>query len=113
MSRKKRDNEFSKRTKRDAFVRAGGCCESCGARLSVGKFDYDHIIPHALGGGADLDNCAVLCKQCHNEKTSGKDWPAISKAIRIQDRERGIKKPRTIKAWRRFDGSPVYAGRDR
>lgn len=44
--------EFSKRVMRDAFLRAGGRCEGdgCGARLTPGKFAYDHIIPDALGG---------------------------------------------------------------
>jgi 5-methylcytosine-specific restriction protein A len=105
--------EFSKRTKRDAFVRAEGNCEGCGARLTIGKYHYDHIIPDGLGGEAILDNCAVLCVACHKVKTTTKDVPLIAKTKRIQDRQKGIKKPRTITRWRKFNGSIVNAERER
>lgn len=107
--------EFSKRVMRDAFLRAGGRCEGdgCGARLTPGKFAYDHIIPDALGGEPTLDNCQVLCRACHKEKTGKADIPRIAKTKRISDREKGIRRPRTITRWRRFDGSVVEAGRQR
>jgi 5-methylcytosine-specific restriction enzyme A len=110
-----RRREFSKQVKRDAFLRANGCCEgeNCGAKLSLGKFHYDHQIPDGLGGEPTLENCQVLCAPCHKIKTTKQDVPAIAKTKRIQDRQRGIKKPRTIRSWRRFNGEPVYASRDR
>lgn len=107
--------EFSKQVKRDAFLRANGCCEGkdCGARLHAGKFHYDHIIADGLGGEPTLDNCAVLCTACHGDKTAMHDVPRIAKVKRIQDRERGIRKPRTITAWRNFKGEIVKAERQR
>lgn len=92
--------EFSKRTKRDAFMRANGKCEVpwCQAHLSVGKFHYDHIIPDALGGEPTLENCAVICVACHKDKTGRMDMRNIAKTKRIQDRERGIKKPTTLRS---------------
>lgn len=87
--------EFSKQVKRDAFMRAAGKCEgeSCGARLTLGKFHYDHVIPDGLGGEPTLDNCAVLCTACHSVKTRKQDVPAIAKAKRVSDRHLGIRKP--------------------
>ena len=111
--------EFSKQVKRDAFLRAGGHCEGiqmaerCWAKLTLGKYHYDHDIPDALGGEPTLENCVVLCIACHKDKTATKDVPAIAKTKRIQDRQKGIKKPRTMTRWRRFDGSIVHAGRER
>ena len=105
--------EFSKTIKRDAFMRANGCCEMCGIRLTVGKIEYDHRIPDALGGEPTLDNCVVACKPCHAEKTGKRDIPRIAKTKRISDREKGIRRPRTITRWRRFDGSVVEVGRQR
>lgn len=107
--------EFPKQVKRDAFVRANGHCEGkkCGAFLTLGKYHYDHEIPDALGGEPTLENCVVLCIACHREKTSRSDVPAIAKTKRIRDSQRGIKKPRTIRAWRKFNGEVVYASRDR
>ena len=86
--------EFPKQVKRDAFVRANGQCEGCGAHLAVGRFHYDHDIPNALGGEPTLDNCRVLCLVCHGEKTAKQDVPRIAKAVRIADREMGIRPAR-------------------
>lgn len=107
--------EFSKRTKRDAFTRANGFCEnpSCGAKLHIGRFHYDHNIADGLGGEPTLENCVVLCKPCHDEKTRKRDVPAIAKTKRIQDRQRGIRQPRKITRWRKFNGEAVYAERER
>jgi 5-methylcytosine-specific restriction protein A len=92
--------EFTKAVKRDAFLRANGACENpnCGARLSVGKFHYDHDTPDGLGGEPTLDNCVVLCVPCHRAKTSKRDVPAIAKTKRIQDRNIGIRKPSRIQS---------------
>jgi 5-methylcytosine-specific restriction protein A len=105
--------EFSKAVKRQAFDRAGEQCEGCSAPLTKGKFHYDHDIPDALGGEPELWNCKVLCVACHAVKTGKKDVPAIAKTKRIQDREKGIRKPRSITRWRKFDRSIVRAARER
>ena len=112
--------EFSKQVRRDAFARANGRCEGwlsngtmCLAKLTVGKFHYDHVIPDAHGGEPTLGNCQVICVACHKDKTTKKDVPAIAKTKRIQDRQIGIKKPRTMTRWRKFDGTIVNAGRER
>jgi 5-methylcytosine-specific restriction protein A len=107
--------EFSKAVKREAFTRANGVCEGkdCGAKLTLGKYHYDHRIPDALGGEPELWNCEVLCIACHSVKTRTTDVPAIAKTKRIQDRQKGIKKPRSITSWRAFDGTIVRAARER
>lgn len=91
-------SEFGKPVKRDALRRAGDQCEGilangkrCCATLTTGKFHFDHIIPDALGGKPTLDNCAVLCEPCHNDKTRKRDVPAIAEAVRRSDRHQGIK----------------------
>lgn len=61
--------EFSPKVMVAAFERAKNHCEGCGARLVVGKFQYDHIIADALGGEPTLDNCQVLCSACHDPKS--------------------------------------------
>jgi 5-methylcytosine-specific restriction protein A len=106
--------EFSKEVKRQALRRADKKCESktCGALFGM-KFHFDHVIADGLGGEPTLENCAVLCHACHNEKTRKHDVPLIAKAKRISDKHAGIKKPRTITRWRRFDGSIREAGRER
>ncbi|WP_157914209.1 HNH endonuclease [Methylorubrum populi] len=83
--------EFSKKVRRDAFVRAAGRCEGdgCGCKLTTGKFDYDHRIPDWMGGEPILSNCQVLCDPCHKAKTR-QDAADRAKAQRREDRHRGI-----------------------
>jgi 5-methylcytosine-specific restriction enzyme A len=104
--------EFSKHVKRDALKRAGKQCEACGG-LYGHKFHFDHVIADGLGGEPTLDNCAVLCHVCHDEKTRKHDVPRIAKMKRVRDRNAGIKKPRTIRSWRKFNGEIVNAERER
>lgn len=107
--------EFTKQIKRDAFARANGKCEVpwCCAKLTIGKFHYDHVIPDALGGEPTLENCAVICVPCHKDKTGKMDMRVIAKTKRLQDRQKGIKKPRTMTRWRKFNGEVVHAARQR
>lgn len=81
--------EFPGKVRALAFERAGGCCEKCGVRLGAGKVHYDHVLPDALGGEPTLENCAVLCRPCHGEKTAKEDVPRIRKADRQRRRHIG------------------------
>ena len=90
--------EFSTKVRALAFERAGGHCEGCTARLTVGKFHYDHVIPDALGGEPILTNCAVLCTNCHGEKTAKGDVPRIAKAVRTS-RKHINARPRPKHRW--------------
>lgn len=106
--------EFPKKVQRDAFVRAAGNCEGCGARLTLGKFAYDHVNPDGLTGEPTLENCQVLCDPCHKAKTR-KDVADIARAKRREDAHRGIKKSNgppipgsRNSLWKRkFDGTLV------
>lgn len=107
--------EFSAKVKVAAFERANGCCEMCqtGKRLMAHDVRYDHIVADGIGGEPTLDNCMVLCRNHHDAKTFGSDVPRIAKTKRMKRKAAGVKKPRSIRAWRRFGGEIVYAGRDR
>ena len=87
--------EFSKSVKRDAAARCGGKCEACGKRLRFGEYHYDHDLPDFLGGEPTLENCRVLCIDCHKTKTREVDTPRIVKsrgqrnmALNIKSRSR-------------------------
>src|ERR1700723_223491 len=103
--------EFSNKTKALAFHRAGGFCEGmitprsrCGARLTVGKFAFDHVIADGLRKDNSLENCAVLCLVCHAAKTPG-DVRAIARAKRIERKHLGITKSKRPIADRGFQRS--------
>lgn len=72
--------EFTKSVKRDAAARCGGRCEACGKRLRFGDYHYDHDLPDFLGGEPTLENCRVLCIDCHKAKTREVDTPRIVKS---------------------------------
>lgn len=92
--------EFSKKTKLEAWTRSGGNCEACKLPIK-GRPEYDHVLPCGLSGDNSLENCAVLCVQCHSSKTHGKDGDRakMSKADRVRLKHLGIIRPKgTIKS---------------
>lgn len=56
---------FSEPTKRDARWRQHGRCAVCGEDLDWQEEFAHHVHPDALGGPDEADNCAVLCRPCH------------------------------------------------
>ena len=104
--------EFPAKVKVAAFERANGCCEMCGTGIKLMAHDvrYDHIIANGLDGEPTLENCMVLCRNHHDGKTFKSDVPRIAKVKRLKRKAAGVRKPRTIRAWRRFSGEIVYAG---
>src|SRR4051794_29956722 len=101
--------EFPTKVKIQAWERCGGKCEKCTARLLPGRFDYDHDKPDAFDGAPDLENCRVLCDNCHGEKTFKRDIPAIAKSNRVRNRHLGIKKRSGFRGWRKMNGDLVFA----
>ena len=84
--------EFSRKVMSQAFDRSGGHCEICTAKLYPGKFAYDHILPDQMGGEPTLENCQVICTNCHSAKTFGEDIQTIRKSDRVRDKFRGAKR---------------------
>jgi hypothetical protein len=87
--------EFTRKTKGQALKRATHngqpYCECCGMALNprTGTF-YDHIQPDGLGGEPTLENCQVLCRTCHELKTSTEDVPVMAKADRSFRKQFGL-----------------------
>lgn len=101
--------EFTRKVRAQAFERAKGRCEICTAKLAVGKFHYDHVIPTAVGGEATLENCQVACVSCHGAKTDAKDKPEIARTKRIRDKHTGAFNKRSgFRGWRKFNGEIVW-----
>jgi 5-methylcytosine-specific restriction protein A len=86
--------EFSRKTRAEVALRAGGCCEACGAKLKVGEGEYDHILPDQLGGEPTAENCSLVCRVCHRAKTAN-DVGRIRKGDRQRDRHTGAMKSRS------------------
>lgn len=99
--------EFSTKVMLAAYERSRGLCEECGAILQVGKFDYDHDVPDALGGEPTLENCKVRCRFCHSRKTARVDVPQIAKANRQRVRYLGAKSRKPQSKFKRLASGRV------
>lgn len=111
-------SEFSVKTRKAAWARAGGICEcGCGQPFDDHPKNhphYDHVLPDFLGGVNDLENCAVIRVCCHQVKTYGKDMPMIIKARRADKARTGTQRRKALIAGskgsgyrRKMDGSVV------
>lgn len=95
------------------FAKYEGYCPACSRELRAGHWQCDHIVPLILGGLHAENNLQPLCTTpCHSAKTA-RDVKIKAKVARVRKAHIGVKKPRTITRWRRFDGSIREAGRDR
>ena len=85
-----RANDFTRKIKAAAHLRAGGKCEGveCGAKLKTGEGEVDHKIEAHDGGDATLENAQVLCAVCHKAKTAAY-VKRIRKAERVRDKVSG------------------------
>lgn len=102
------------RVKVRVYLLAEGKCICCTRFIDGSKIvaEYDHVVPLILGGENRESNLQLLCSECHSAK-SVLDVKLKAKVARVRKRHLGIKKPRTIRAWRKFNGDPVFASRER
>lgn len=93
--------DFTKRQKRDIYIRDEGICQYCGiiCLLDVDidhphKVNIDHIIPVEEGGTNDISNGQVLCLSCHKEKHSAK-----AKRVNSRDARTVNLEPSQVESW--------------
>lgn len=96
------------------YIRDNGICQcGCTTKIQVGdKWETDHTTAIANGGVNRENNLRTLLSAHHKLKTKA-DVAEKSVTARIRAKHLGLKKPRTITRWRRFDGSIREAGRER
>ena len=108
------DTTAPPRVRLRVFDRYEGRCQcGCNRKIMAGeKWECDHGIALINGGKNIESNLRPLLVEHHRQKTK-QDVAEKSRTARIRKRNAGIKKPRTITAWRKFDGTKVYASRER
>ena len=107
------DARIPPRVRARVFLAYDGVCYLSGRKIQPGdKWECEHVKALCLGGEHRESNLAPALVAPHKIKTKA-DRRAKAKNDRVRARHIGIKKPRTITRWRRFDGSPVIAPRER
>lgn len=101
------------RVRRRIFDRHNGICHISKRAIRPGdEWHCDHIVALINGGENREGNLAPALKYPHREKTA-RDVAEKAKIERIRKRHLGIKRPRTMTAWRNFKREVVRAPRER
>lgn len=107
------DTPVPPRVRLRVFEAKGGKCHSCGRKIRPGeRWTCEHLVALINKGQNRESNLDVTCDWCLPAKNAA-DVREKSHVRKRQARNIGIKKPRTMTRWRRFDGSIREAGRDR
>lgn len=98
---------LSTKARLQLFLMRDGECHLCRLKITPGQeWQVEHVVPLAMGGEDGGENLHLAHTKCHAKKTS-QDVADIARAKRRQARHLGVKKPRTIKSWRKFNGEIV------
>lgn len=95
------------------FLAYDGKCWLTGRKIVPADYwELEHKIALCNGGEHRESNLAPALRDAHKIKTRA-DVGEKAKVDRIRKRHMGIKPARTLTRWRRFDGTPVFAERER
>lgn len=107
------DVKIPPRVRARVFETHHGICHLSKRRIRAGEaWECDHIVALCNGGEHRESNLAPALGEPHKVKTKA-DVREKAKVARIRKRHIGIKKPRTIRVWRKFSGEIVFADRSR
>lgn len=107
------DTAIPPRVRLRVFEKYNGVCYLSGVKIRPGdKWEIEHVQALCNGGEHRESNMAPAIVAAHKDKTAA-DRREKAKNDRVRKRHLGIKKPRSILGWRKFDGSIVRASRAR
>jgi 5-methylcytosine-specific restriction endonuclease McrA len=106
------DERPLRRVRLRVFLKFDGVCQECGVKITAKRWICDHRKALINGGENRESNLGPIHEACDKTKTAA-DVAEKSKVYAVQSRHVGIRKPRTITRWRRFNGDIVIAARER
>jgi hypothetical protein len=108
------DSAVPPRVRVRIFDRYEGRCQcGCNRKIMAGeRWDAEDTIAIINGGQRRESNLKPWLSEHHPKKTK-LDVAEKSRVYRKRSNHLGLKKPRTITRWRKMNGDPVYAERER
>ena len=107
------DAKIPPRVRLRVFERYGGICHISCRRIRAGEaWDCDHYVALINGGEHRESNLRPALVVPHKEKTKI-DVAEKARIARKRKKYLGIRKPRTMTRWRRFNGDIVFSERSR
>lgn len=67
---------FTREEKQEVLLLQDLRCACCGDAIDIdnsSSYEGDHIVPHSEGGKTEMENCEILCLECHHIKTQTPD----------------------------------------
>lgn len=107
------DTSIPDRVRVRVFGTKHGKCHKCERKIRPGdKWTCEHVRALISGGENRESNLDVTCEWCLPIKNA-EDVAEKSVVYKKRKKHLGVKKPRSITRWRKFNGSPVNAPRER
>lgn len=93
-------------------------CEGCGLILGRKPYQIDHTLAEELildkSRELTIEDGKLLGQACCHAPKTADDIRMIRKSDRMRDKQTGAaKRPRSITGWKKMNGQPVHASRER
>lgn len=107
------DSKIPPHVRMRVFLANDGRCYLTGRKIMPADYwEIDHVTALINGGEHIESNLAPVLRDAHRIKTKA-DVREKAKVARIRKKHLGIRPDRSIRAWRKFDGTAVYASKSR
>ena len=107
------DSKIPPHVRMRVFLAYDGRCYLTGRKIMPADYwEIDHVTALINGGEHSESNLAPVLRDAHRIKTKA-DVREKAKVARIRKKHLGIKPDRSIRAWRKFDGTAVFASKTR
>jgi 5-methylcytosine-specific restriction enzyme A len=107
------DEPVPDRVRVRVFDKFGGICQECGVKIVGKRWVCDHRKAIINGGANRESNLGPIHEACDKTIKTPNDVAEKARTYRKRKSALGVKRPRTITRWRKFDGTPVIASRER
>lgn len=86
-------------SRENIYMRDRGCCQYCGIHVAADDWEYEHVIPRALGGVTSWTNIVVACTACNQRKANRTPAQAGMRLLSKPMRPEKLFRRRSILTW--------------